>query len=68
MDELTTEQAERLLTAKSVKKTKWQKGAGVLFRIYKVPPGINTVELPLNFQVLFTDDEGYLIISEIIPI
>lgn len=64
MHQLTTKQAERLLNRECDKKTDWQKGAGIHFRIYRVPPGFNVKILPLDFKVLLTEGNGNLIIIQ----
>lgn len=68
LQQLTTQQAERKLKGVAVRRTSWQQGAGIRYRIYKVPPSFDVIILPLNFQVLFVDDEGYFIVSEYIPV
>lgn len=63
---LSLEQAETELVKRSVQTSSWHESAGFLFRIFRVGKDFDCTRLPMQFQVLWTDDNGDSIIRELI--
>ena len=60
----TTEQAQDALTKSATKVTSWQSGVGCRFRVFMVPKGFKVSKLPDDFELMWREANGDLVVCQ----